>query len=95
MLGWIARRAQRAGERERWLKISLINVRTRAATARHQTIANIAGLVRDPRIGEDPLWLADCSYIWRGKQNAMKYLFAWIIGVPGLLVFVWFCMNHC
>jgi len=25
----------------------------------------------------------------------MKYLFAWIVGVPGLLIFVWFCMNHC
>jgi hypothetical protein len=25
----------------------------------------------------------------------MKYLFAWILGVPGILVFVWFMMNHC
>jgi len=25
----------------------------------------------------------------------MKYMLAWILGVPGILVFVWFMMNHC
>jgi len=30
-----------------------------------------------------------------GEIGVMKYLFAWILGVPGILVFVWFMMNHC
>jgi len=34
------------------------------------------------------------NYLWR-ETRAMKYLFAWILGVPGLLIFIWFCMNHC
>jgi hypothetical protein len=31
----------------------------------------------------------------RQEEGDMKYLFAWLIGVPGILVFIWFCMAHC
>jgi len=24
----------------------------------------------------------------------MKYLFAWMLGVPGILIVVWFLFNH-
>lgn len=29
----------------------------------------------------------------RGGEN-MKYLFAWMIGVPGVIIFIWFLVNH-
>jgi hypothetical protein len=38
---------------------------------------------------------AKLLFVNAGEHRVMKYLFAWIIGVPGILVFVWFMMNHC
>ena len=38
---------------------------------------------------------AKLLFINAGEQRVMKYLFAWILGVPGILIFVWFMMNHC
>jgi hypothetical protein len=26
--------------------------------------------------------------------GAMKYLFAWMLGVPGVIIFIWFLINH-
>jgi hypothetical protein len=28
------------------------------------------------------------------KENEMKYLLAWALGVPGFLVVVWFLVSH-
>jgi hypothetical protein len=28
------------------------------------------------------------------EVNEMKYLFAWILGVPGILIFAWFIFRH-
>jgi hypothetical protein len=30
-----------------------------------------------------------------GRSNQMKYLIAWGLGVPGVLVFAWLLMNRC
>jgi hypothetical protein len=27
--------------------------------------------------------------------RVMRYLLAWMLGVPGVLIFIWFCMAHC
>lgn len=29
------------------------------------------------------------------RRSAMKYLFAWILGVPGIVIVIWFALNHC
>jgi hypothetical protein len=28
------------------------------------------------------------------KEIEMKYLFAWLLGVPGILIVIWFLLNH-
>jgi hypothetical protein len=30
----------------------------------------------------------------RKRETTMKYLFAWGLGVPGVLIVAWFLMNH-
>jgi hypothetical protein len=30
----------------------------------------------------------------RAKEHNMKYLFAWMLGVPGGLIAIWFLFNH-
>lgn len=30
----------------------------------------------------------------RKGEATMKYLFAWVLGVPGVLIAAWFLMNH-
>jgi hypothetical protein len=28
------------------------------------------------------------------RIQRMKYLFAWMLGVPGVVIVIWFLMNH-
>jgi hypothetical protein len=28
------------------------------------------------------------------KEIEMKYLFAWLLGIPGGLILIWFLFNH-
>jgi len=30
----------------------------------------------------------------REERKTMKYLFAWMLGVPGVLILLWFLINH-
>ena len=36
----------------------------------------------------------DLKFTKRGKEEAMKYLIAWGLGVPGVVIVIWFLMNH-
>jgi hypothetical protein len=29
-----------------------------------------------------------------GRRGEMKYLFAWLLGVPGILIILWFLLSH-
>jgi hypothetical protein len=39
------------------------------------------------------VWPENCPIKLRGELT-MKYLFAWILGVPGGLIVLWFLFNH-
>jgi len=30
----------------------------------------------------------------RKEENKMKYVVAWMLGVPGIVVLIWFLMSH-
>jgi len=34
------------------------------------------------------------NVLWLSRENAMKYLLAWVLGVPGGLIVLWFLFNH-
>jgi len=34
-----------------------------------------------------------CTVIHRGEED-MRYIVAWMLGVPGIVVVIWFLMSH-
>jgi hypothetical protein len=30
----------------------------------------------------------------RQEEHQMKYMFAWLLGVPGVVIVAWFLLNH-
>ena len=45
---------------------------------------------RSARLGKN----VQMNFLPQGKEYEMKYLFAWVMGVPGVLILLWFLMNH-
>ena len=37
-------------------------------------------------------WYSDCNVI--GGGYVMKYIAAWMLGVPGILIVIWFLFSH-
>jgi hypothetical protein len=38
--------------------------------------------------------MEDASASDGGLNSSMKYLIAWLLGVPGILVIAWFLLSH-
>ncbi len=36
----------------------------------------------------------ECQLLMQRRRCRLKYLFAWILGVPGGLILLWFLFNH-
>ncbi len=55
------------------------------------------GMNKEPKgpVRALPLTYVALFQIWnRRKEIHMKYLFAWALGVPGVLVIAWFLFSH-